>query len=550
MFFFGLIGIMVYSEADWLANWLLPNYWPEDVVSMHRETGTSKEELAMLFKTAGTNPVASLLEASRELKKWAEQGRIGGTLDVSNASEEVREVADNLNAVLELTNLQTADAELRLNLVSKAIEVGLWDMTVIAGDPVNPNNAFIWSDDFRRMLGYSSERDFPNILDSWASRLHPEEQEEVVGILAAHLNDHSGRTPYDVQYRLLLKNGEYRWFRATGTTTRNESGVPLRVVGALFDIHERKLRENELDGLVTRYDLINQALTESPWDMTVIAGDPVNPRNDIWFSDQFRRMLGYQSVEELPNVLDSWAAQLHPEDAQAAQQGLADYLNDYSGRADLDQEYRLRHKDGQYRWYKASGATIRDASGVPLRLAGTLREITLEKNKEELVDRVGEKIELLSRAIGDMVTGIDSISEGAQAIVSMQNKSTKAANRAKHSADETQNISSFIKEVAEQTNLLGLNAAIEAARAGEFGRGFSVVADEVRKLAINSAEATGNIESSLNEMKEQIDRILNNIGAMADLTGAQAAMTQQVNASIVEVRAQASELVEFAETLR
>ncbi len=504
----------------------------------------------MLFKTAGINPVTSLLEASRELRKQAEQGLKDVQLESVHASEEAREIAENLNAALRLSALQTADAELRLNLVSKAIEVGLWDMTVIAGDPVNPNNAFTWSDEFRRMLGFSGERDFPNILDSWASRLHPEEQERVVGILAAHLNDHSGRTPYDVQYRLMLKNGDYRWFRATGTTTRDESGVPLRVVGALFDIHEKKLRENELDGLVTRYDLINQALTESPWDMTVIAGDPVNPRNEIWFSDQFRRMLGYNGVEELPNRLDSWASNLHPEDAEAAQQGLADYLNDYSGRADLDQEYRLRHKDGQYRWYKASGATVRDANGVPLRLAGTLREITLEKNKEALVDRVGERIALLSRAIEDMVTGIDSIAEGAQALVNMQNKSTKAANRAKTSADETQNISSFIKEVAEQTNLLGLNAAIEAARAGESGRGFSVVADEVRKLAVNSAEATGNIGNSLNEMKEQIDRILNNIGAMSELTGAQAAMTQQVNASIVEVRAQANDLVEFTETLR
>lgn len=504
----------------------------------------------MLFKTAGNSPVASLLEASRELRKWAEEGMVGGKLGAEHASEEAREIANNLNAVLELTALRTADAELRLDLVSKAIEVGLWDMTVIAGDPVNPNNTFIWSDEFRRMLGYGSEREFPNILDSWASRLHPEEQERVIGILADHLNDHTGATPYDVQYRLLLKSGVYRWFRATGTTTRDENGVPLRVVGALFDIHEKKLRENELDGLVTRYDLINQALTESPWDMTVIAGDPVNPRNEIWFSDQFRRMLGYRNVEELPDRLDSWASRLHPEDAESAQQGLADYLNDYSGRADLNQEYRLQHKDGQYRWYQASGATVRDAKGVPLRLAGTLREITLEKNKEMMVDRVSEKITLLSRGIGDMVSGIDAISEGAQAIVHMQDKSTKAANRAKQSADETQNISSFIKEVAEQTNLLGLNAAIEAARAGEFGRGFSVVADEVRKLAVNSAEATGNIGSSLNEMKEQIDRILNNIGAMAELTGAQAAMTQQVNASIVEVRAQASELVDYAETLR
>jgi PAS domain S-box-containing protein len=53
-----------------------------------------------------------------------------------------------------------------------------------------------------------------------------------------HLNDRTGRTPYNIEYRLQLKNGEYRWFIATGATTRDRSGVPLRVAGALRDISE------------------------------------------------------------------------------------------------------------------------------------------------------------------------------------------------------------------------------------------------------------------------------------------------------------------------
>ncbi|MDO3411632.1 PAS domain-containing protein [Saccharibacillus sp. CPCC 101409] len=503
----------------------------------------------MLFKTAASSPNAALLAASRELRKAVEEGGEAAELQSAGTSAEEREIADNLNAVLKLYAAKAADSELRLDLVSQAISVGLWDMTVVAGDPVNPNNEFIWSNEFRQMLGYRDTGDFPNVLDSWASRLHPEDSGWVLDAFAAHLTDRTGRTPYDIQYRLQLKTGEYRWYQATGTTTRDENGVPLRVVGALFDIHDKKLRENELRSMVTRYDLINKALTESPWDMTVVAGDPVNPSNDIWFSDQFRRMLGCHNEQDFPNVLDSWATRLHPDDAEQAQQGLADYLNDYSGRTQLDQEYRLRHEDGRYRWYHASGATIRDERGVPLRLAGTLRDITFEKSRESFAEQINRKIGGLSEAIGDMVAGIDSVSSGAQAIVNMQDKSTRAANRAKSSAEETQNISSFIKEVAEQTNLLGLNAAIEAARAGEFGRGFSVVAEEVRKLAVNSAQATGNIESSLNEMKEQIDRILNNIGAMAELTQAQAAMTQQVNASVIEIRAQASELAELADSV-
>ena len=117
----------------------------------------------------------------------------------------------------------------RLDLLVKASSIGLWDMTVIAGDPVNPQNEFWWSDAFRQMLGFTDERDFPNVLDSWASRLHPDDKQWVLDAFAKHLTDRTGRTLYDVEYQLRLKSGEYRWFRATGTTLRDRQGVPLRV---------------------------------------------------------------------------------------------------------------------------------------------------------------------------------------------------------------------------------------------------------------------------------------------------------------------------------
>ncbi|MDZ5472866.1 PAS domain-containing protein [Bacillus sp. 31A1R] len=503
----------------------------------------------MFFKTASPKELNLLLEESRNLVKSMEQSNLFASLSGSNIdSPEAKEIVQNVNLAFELLRKSASDSDVRLHLVTEAIQVGLWDMNVIAGDPVNPNNEFKWSNELRRMLGYRDENDFPNVLDSWASKLHPEDQGWALEAFANHLTDHSGRTPYDIEYRLRLKNGEYRWFRATGTTSRDKNGVPLRVVGALFDIHEKKLKEDELQAFIVRYDLINRALVEAPWDMTVVAGDPVNPNNEFWWSPQFRKTLGFENEKDFPNVLSSWSDRLHPEDKEFALQCFADHLNDHTGRTPFDVDYRLQLKNGEYRWFHAGGETIRDRNGAPLRVAGTIRDITLEKRKEEVSMVMNEQMKQLSNSISEMVAGIESVTLQAQDLASAQEQSTIAANQAKKSTEETKTISNFIREIAEQTNLLGLNASIEAARAGEQGRGFGVVAEEVRKLAVHSADATGNIEKSLNEMKDLIEEILGHISNMTSLTQSQAALTEQLNASMEEINSMSKSLVEFATT--
>ena len=299
---------------------------------------------------------------------------------------------------------QLRESEERLRLALRASRQGLYDLNVQTGEAtVNAEYAL--------MLGYDPA-EFHETNAAWIERLHPDDRQSVS---AAYRDYVSGKLPeYRVEFRQRMKSGQWKWILSLGELIeRDGKGQPLRMIGTHTDISDIKLAEAELKTLNEKLEqLVDErtaALAEREqqlrraqeiarlghWTSNVQTGE-------LAWSDEIFRIFGREPQSFVPSESRFFEA-VHPDEVERVRQVVAEAFQ----RGEI---YRIDHRivrpDGQIRWVHEEALTEYDAEGRPLRLTGTVQDITERKLVEEALRASRDEAERASRAKSEFLSHV------------------------------------------------------------------------------------------------------------------------------------------------
>jgi PAS domain S-box-containing protein len=299
-------------------------------------------------------------------------------------------VAAQLGLVLERKRVEDSlrESEQRFQLASRATQDVIFDWDIRSG--------FLWWNESvsQTVYGYAPE-DVRHEITWWEGLVHPEDRDRVIN----RINSAAEGTGQilEGEYRLRRADGSYAYVYDRGFVMRDENGKPVRLVGSVMDITERKRMEGLLE---ERQHLLQKILDTEPG--TVYVYD-LEERRNVYVNRHWLSAFGY-TAEETQAMGDELLVRIfHPDDLTR----ISDHHENWRQANDGDIreiEYRVRTKAGEWRWlHSHEAAFAHDESGRVRQILGISYEITSRKLAQEALWRSEQQLGLIYDSVSDII---------------------------------------------------------------------------------------------------------------------------------------------------
>jgi PAS domain S-box-containing protein len=262
------------------------------------------------------------------------------------------------------------ESQERLQMALEAARMGTWDWNILTG-------SLTWSDSLKRLFGHDPAKKeyFQPTYEAFAASLHPEDREFVFQSVNRALTE---RAPYDIEFRIVLPDGNIRWAGSKGEVFYDATGTPVRMAGVNQDITQRKQTEMALRESEERFRQIAENIHQLFW-MT----DPEKSQM-IYVSPAYETIWG-QTLAELYARPTSFIDAIHPDDRQRIIAAFAKQV-----RGEYDEQYRIVRPDGETRWIRDRAFPIQNERGQVYRVVGIAEDIT-DRVQAEMALRESEE---------------------------------------------------------------------------------------------------------------------------------------------------------------
>lgn len=305
------------------------------------------------------------LSQSRSLRYW-----LVSFFPIFGEANEVIAVGEIVLEITERKQIEEAlrQSEERLRLALDFNHIGFWDLDLLTGKVA-------WNDNQFTLLGL-----IPNMIEpsyqAWRERIHPEDRERVEGLFAHSLE---ARIDYEAEYRVVYPDGSVHWVLGRGKAIYDDLGTPVRSLGVVLDINDRKQAEEAVKLSEEKYRQIVNTACEGIWVLD-------EQGNSIFVNPQMAEMLGY-SVEEMMSqslfaFMDAEWQVIAASKMESRRQGVTER-----------HDFKFRRKDGEDLWCIISTNPILDEAGQFIGALGMVTDISDRKHAEESIQNINQQLE-------------------------------------------------------------------------------------------------------------------------------------------------------------